>query len=80
MHLAAVVQQPARRFEPEQAAADHDCFLAGFRSRDHAGAVVHRPEPEHAGLQLTVRPFWPFHRRNEGSAAGGDQKLVVMNA
>ena len=81
MHLAAVIQQAARRFEPEQAAADHDRFLAGFAcSRDHAVAVVERAEPEHAGFSSPSGVLSTFHRRNEGAAAGRDQKLVVMHS
>ena len=54
VHLAAVVQQAARRLEPEQAAADHGRASALLRRRDDARAVVERAKAEHAGLELAV--------------------------
>ena len=57
VHLAAVVQQPARRLEAEQAAADHD-GSAGFSApRDHAGQSSSVRNPNTPGLSCRP-PFW----------------------
>ena len=55
VHLAAVIQQPARRLETEQAAADHDGAAALPVAYAIDGvAVVEGAEPEHARLELAV--------------------------
>ena len=52
--VAAVVEQAARRFQAEQAAADHGGLRALLRVGDDAVAVVERAEGEDAGAQLAV--------------------------
>ena len=77
MHLRAVVEQAARRFQAQQPAAEH----GGPRHFDGVagdfGAVVDRAEDEDAGLVAAVRQRQALHRRHEGTAAGRDQQLVV---
>ena len=78
MDGAAMVEQAARRFEAEQAAADHHRGLGGRSTRDDAVAVVEAAEREHARTKRAVRLVHAFHRRHEGAAAGRDHELVVV--
>ena len=78
MHLAAMVQQPARGFQTQQAAADHHRPLALLCARNDSGAVIQRPESEHALLQPAIRPLQSVHRWNECPAASRDQQLIVL--
>ena len=52
--LAAVIEEPARGFEAEQAAADHGGAAALLRLENDGVAVVDGAEAEHARLELAV--------------------------
>ena len=80
VHLAAVVEQAARRFQPQQAAADHRRLrLRLLRAAGDAVAVVEGAEAEDAGLAACRRLVEDAcDRRDEGAAAGGDQQRVVV--
>ena len=80
VHLAAVVDQSARRFQAQQAAADDGGAPALLGLRNDAVAVVDGAKAEDAGLDLAVRAVHAGHRRNERAAAGRDQQLVVALA
>ena len=75
--LEPEILQSTRRFETEQAAADHrGALLALCPCRDLA-AIVQRAEHEDARLETAIGHGGSFHRRNEGTAAGRDDQLVV---
>ena len=79
----AAGEQATGRLEAEQAAAEHDCGGGGLGRLDHARAVVHRAEGDHALSQHgtgTGRPgIQPFGRWDEARAAGGEHELVPVD-
>ncbi len=77
MRFAAEIQQAARRFQPQQAAADHRRPLADFGRLDDARAIVDGAETKHARLQLAVGPIQAFHRRKKRAASRRDQQYII---
>jgi plasmid stabilization system protein ParE len=75
--LATVIEQAARRLQPEQPAADHRDALRLFGRGDDVVTVLDGAEREDAGPQPAVRGVGALHRRDERAAARRDQQLVV---
>ncbi len=67
----AVTEQAARRFQPEQAAADDHGAVAVLGVGADGGAVIQGAEDEDA---LLLRAL---HRRHERPRAGGQDQEVV---
>ena len=79
IHIKPAVHQPARRLQPQQAAADHGRPARIRRVLHHLGAVVQRAEREYAVPESPVILVQPVHHRNERRAARGDHQLVVRH-
>ncbi len=62
--------QPTRRFQAQQAAADHHGADAGPRQLDQRARVIEVAKREHTGLVDSI------DRRNEGRAARSQQNFV----
>src|SRR5580658_10878773 len=77
MDLAAMIDQPAGGLQPQETAADHHGTRALPGRRDDPVAIVDRPEAKDAPFQRPVRAADPGNGRDEGAAAGRDQKLVI---
>ncbi len=71
--ITALQLQAARRFQPQQAAADHYGLHTRARTLEHAPRVVQIAEGEDVLL------IYARDGRDEGRAAGGDQQLVVLD-
>ena len=67
----AAQAEAVRRFESEQAAADHHRAAALIRGREHRADIVHVAKGDHA-RQILAR-----HRDDEGIGAGRDQQAVI---
>ena len=72
-HLHAAQREAMRRFEPEQAAADHYRVAALGGGGEHRVDVLHVAEADHAG-QVLAR-----HRDDERIGTGRDQQPVVLD-
>ena len=66
-------------FQAEQTAADHGHVTVTVGVLDHRGGVVERAEPEDPGDQSLVVHPQAVDRREEGTAAGGDDEFVVAH-
>jgi len=75
--LAAMVEEPPRGLEAEQAPADDGRLLDRGRRLHDGVAVVQRPEAEDARAELAVRREHALDGGDEGAAAGRDDQLVV---
>ena len=69
-YVAALHLQPARRFESEQAAPDHNRFLSWCRAIEQRTRVVQIAKDEHAFF------FHSVHRRDQWRASRCDQEFV----
>ena len=77
VHLHAEVLQSARRFQPQQTAADDSSAARPVGILGDLAAIVQRPKDKHAGLVCPSGMRHAFNRRNVGAAAGGDDQLVI---
>ena len=75
--LQSEILKAASRFQPEQSAADHSRALLAFRVFRDLAAVIQSAEHEDAGLEAAVGHGGPFHVRDERTASGGDDQLIV---
>ena len=64
MDFDAVLQQTARRLQPQQPAADHNGALAFVGASGDLMAVVERAEHADAGLIVPRGRLQPLHRRD----------------
>src|SRR5262249_53662199 len=68
--VTALHLQATRRFQPKQAAANHDCLYALACALQEGACIVEIAENVDAFL------FCSFHRRNQGIAAGREEQFV----
>ena len=69
--------EAARGFEAEQPSADHGNGHLAFGVFRDAAAIFERAKHKDAGLERSIWHGGPFHLGDEGTAASGDDQLVV---
>jgi hypothetical protein len=77
VRLKALVQQPASRLEAEQSSTNDGRTACSRDAFQDAMAVIERAKHEHATLEPAIFISDICHRRDDRTAAGRNDELVV---